>query len=66
MTNFKDELRQITYEPAKLLVEKLEENYDELTLEQKMDLERLKFGLKMFDLEKEIQKQQRNQWKKTL
>jgi len=66
MTNFKDELRQITYEPAKLLVEKLQENYDELTLEQKMDLERLKFGLKMFDLEKEIQKQQRNQWKKTL
>lgn len=58
MENFQDEMRKIAYEPAKMLVEKLEENYDELTIEQKKDYEKLKFGLKMWDLEQQQKEQQ--------
>lgn len=61
MDNFKDELKRITYEPAKQLLAELEKNYDKLSTEQKMDLEKLKFGLKMFDLEE----QQKEEQKKT-
>jgi hypothetical protein len=56
--DFKDELREACYEPAKFMIAKLEENYDKLTVEQKMDLEKLKFGLKMFDLEQQQKKEQ--------
>jgi hypothetical protein len=59
-SDLKEELKNIAYEPAKLLLEKLEKNYDQLNIEQKMDFEKLKFGLKMYDLELEKRKQQRN------
>lgn len=55
--DFQDELRKVVHEPAKLLLKKLEENYDKLTLEQKRDYEKLKFGLKMYDLE-QLEKEQ--------
>jgi hypothetical protein len=58
MQDFENELKKIAYEPAKMLVDKLEENYDELTFAQKRDLEKLKFGLKMWDLEKQEKAQQ--------
>jgi hypothetical protein len=54
MDNFKHELKKITYEPAQQLVRELEKNYDKLDTAQKMDLEKLKFGLKMFDLEEQL------------
>jgi hypothetical protein len=57
MQNFEEELRKVAYEPAKLLIKKLEENYDNLTIEQKRDYEKLKFGLKMYDLEQLEKKQ---------
>jgi hypothetical protein len=59
MSDFKDELKKITYEPARQLVEKLEENYSKLTIEQKIDLEKLKFGLKMWDLEEQQKAEQK-------
>lgn len=64
MNDFRDEIKKITYEPAKQLIEMLETHQDKLSIEQKMDLEKLKFGLKMFDLEQE-QKLQRQQHKWT-
>jgi hypothetical protein len=59
MNDFKDELKRITYEPAQQLVQALESNYDKLTVEQKKDLEKLKFGLKMWDLEEQEKKEQK-------
>lgn len=59
MNDFKDELKRLTYEPAKQLVDALEKNYDKLTLEQKMDLEKLKFGLKIWDLEEQQKQEQK-------
>jgi hypothetical protein len=56
--NYNDELKRIVHEPAKQLVEKMEQHFDKLTLEQKKDLEKLKFGLKMWELEEEERKQQ--------
>jgi hypothetical protein len=64
LNDFRDEIKKITYEPAKQLIEMLETHQDKLSIEQKMDLEKLKFGLKMFDLEQE-QKLQRQQHKWT-
>jgi hypothetical protein len=58
MNDFKDELKRITYEPAQQLVRELEKNYDKLDTEQKIDLEKLKFGLKMWDLEEQRKKEQ--------
>lgn len=54
MNDFKDDLKKIAYEPAKQLVQKLEENYSKLTIEQKIDLEKLKYGLTMWDLEEQL------------
>jgi hypothetical protein len=56
-SDFRKELRKITFEPAKQLVEMLEKNYDKLDIQQKKDLEKLKFGLIMFQLE-ELEEQQ--------
>lgn len=57
MPDFRDEMRKITYEPAKKLIESMEAHYDELTFDQKKDLEKLKFGIKMYDLEQQEQRQ---------
>jgi len=67
MNDFKDELKKIAYEPARLLVQKLEENYSKLTIDQKIDLEKLKFGLKMFDLEEQQKTKTKGiKWEHTL
>lgn len=51
--DFKDELKKATYEPSKQIIKVLEDNYHELTIEQKMDLEKLKCGLRLWELEQE-------------
>lgn len=62
--NFREEMRKICYGPAMELVKALEDNFDQLSIEQKKDLEKLKFGLKMFDLEQEEKNQaQRDHYK---
>jgi hypothetical protein len=58
MDKFAEELRAACYEPAKLMIAKLEENFDKLTIEQKIDLEKLKFGLRLYDLEQQQKKEQ--------
>lgn len=55
--DFKEQLREATYLPAKELVRIMEEHSEDLDIEQLMQLEKLKFGLKMFELEKAAQEQ---------
>lgn len=56
--NYHEELKRMTYEPAKLIVEELEKNYDKLSIEQKKDLVKIKAGLQLYDLEQEEKRQQ--------
>lgn len=51
--DYNEELKKIVQEPAKQLIEKMEEHYDRLDFEQKKDLEKLKFGIKIFELEQQ-------------
>lgn len=55
--DFKEQLRAATYQPAKELVRIMEEKIDCLDIEQLMQLEKLKFGLKMYELEQAAKEQ---------
>jgi hypothetical protein len=55
--DYQNELKKIVHEPAKALVAKMEQHFDKLNIEQKKDLEKLKFGLKMWELEQQEQQE---------
>lgn len=52
---YSDSLREMLYPQTKQLIEMLEQNLNELTLEQQMDLEKLKFSVRIYELEKQAQ-----------
>jgi len=51
---FREQLKETLMEPTKLLIKQLEENYDHLTVKEKIDLEKLKFSVTIYELEKEL------------
>jgi hypothetical protein len=51
---FREQLKETLLEPTKLLIKQLEENYDHLTVKEKIDLEKLKFSVTIYELEKEL------------
>jgi hypothetical protein len=48
-----DELREMLLEPAKEAITHLDLHRDQLTFEEIVTLEKLKFSIKMYELEKE-------------
>jgi hypothetical protein len=55
----KEQLRAATYAPAKELVRILEERAEDLDIEQLMQLEKLRYGLKMYELEQAAKEQRK-------
>jgi len=55
-----DELKEMMLEPAKRLIDHLEWNRESLNLEETMMLEKLKFAIKMYELEKSFKMEGRS------
>jgi hypothetical protein len=50
---FRDEMKEIFLEPAKLLISRLEEVKEYLNTEEKIMLEKLKFSVNLYEIRRE-------------